>query len=80
MSMFWRRAKKISSALPPALTRTATEKLMMLGLPAVLNIYVDHMIMRDGLEDIDFKAVEKAADRLRQIAWKAERRQKGYKT
>jgi len=77
--MFWRRAKKISSALPPALTRTATEKLMMLGLPAVLNIYVDHMIMRDRHESIDYKALEKAADRLRQIAWEAERKQKGVR-
>ena len=52
---------------------------MMLGLPAVLNIYVDHMIMRDRHENIDYKALEKAADRLRQIAWEAERKQKGVR-
>lgn len=65
------------SALPSALTRTATEKLMMLGLPAVLRIYVDHMLLRAMREEIDFVLVEEAADKLRHIAWKAERKQKG---
>jgi len=75
MSFFWRNAKKFSSSLPPAFTRTATEKLMMLSLRAVLRIYVDHMRLRALHGNIeDPAALEMAANELRKIAWEAERK------
>ena len=65
---------------PPRPTLTASEKLMMLTVSAVMRLFVSHMRLRASMERIDHVALERAADELRQIAWEAERKHTGETT
>lgn len=57
-------------------TFTASEKLMLLSLNAVLGLFLSHLKIRATLERIDPAKLERFSDQVRQLAWEVERREK----